>query len=149
MDRIYLDACCLNRPFDDQTQARIRLESEAVILVLNRCQQGQGEWIGSNALHFEVGRIPDPERRRRVLALLNFVSSMVASEGADFARGRELLALGFKGMDALHVALAEKANCSVLLTTDDAMLRLAVRTIDLLRVRVANPEDWLREIQTA
>jgi hypothetical protein len=30
--RIYLDACCLNRPFDDQTQERIRLESEAVLL---------------------------------------------------------------------------------------------------------------------
>ena len=29
---IYLDVCCLNRPFDDQTQERIRLESEAVLL---------------------------------------------------------------------------------------------------------------------
>jgi hypothetical protein len=26
--RIYLDVCCLNRPFDDQTQARIHLEAE-------------------------------------------------------------------------------------------------------------------------
>lgn len=27
--KVYLDACCLNRPFDDQTQGRIRLEAEA------------------------------------------------------------------------------------------------------------------------
>ena len=32
--RIYLDVCCLNRPFDDQAQERVRLESEAVKSVL-------------------------------------------------------------------------------------------------------------------
>jgi hypothetical protein len=36
--RIYLDACCLNRPFDDQTQARIRLEAEAVLMILMECE---------------------------------------------------------------------------------------------------------------
>ncbi len=29
--RIYLDVCCLNRPFDRQSQARIRLETEAML----------------------------------------------------------------------------------------------------------------------
>lgn len=28
--RIYLDVCSLQRPFDDQRQARIRLEAEAM-----------------------------------------------------------------------------------------------------------------------
>jgi hypothetical protein len=28
--KIYLDNCCLNRPFDDQANLRIRLESEAI-----------------------------------------------------------------------------------------------------------------------
>jgi hypothetical protein len=32
---IYLDLCCVNRPFDDQHQARVRLEAEAV---LGRCR---------------------------------------------------------------------------------------------------------------
>lgn len=39
---IYLDVCCLNRPFDDQTQERIFLEAEAIRLILARCQSG--EW---------------------------------------------------------------------------------------------------------
>jgi len=59
MDRIYLDACCLNRPFDNQTQERIRLESEAVLLILNRLQQCQAEWIGSGVLEFELRHVPD------------------------------------------------------------------------------------------
>ena len=29
MTKIYLDTCCLNRPFDDQTQDRVRLEAKA------------------------------------------------------------------------------------------------------------------------
>jgi hypothetical protein len=32
--RVYLDACCLGRLTDDQTQQRIRIEAEAVELVL-------------------------------------------------------------------------------------------------------------------
>ena len=28
--RLYLDSCCLNRPFDDQNQLRVRLEAEAI-----------------------------------------------------------------------------------------------------------------------
>ncbi|HPZ08922.1 MAG TPA: hypothetical protein PL110_12455 [Candidatus Eremiobacteraeota bacterium] len=32
--KIYLDTCCLNRPFDDQTQDRNRLEAEAIMIIL-------------------------------------------------------------------------------------------------------------------
>jgi hypothetical protein len=50
MPRIYLDVCCLNRPFDDQTQDRVHLEAEAVILILTHCQAGEWEWISSEAV---------------------------------------------------------------------------------------------------
>jgi len=45
-----LDVCCLNRPFDDQTQPRIRLESEAILIILAQCEQRQWEWVGSEVL---------------------------------------------------------------------------------------------------
>jgi hypothetical protein len=38
--KISLDVCCLQRPFDDQSQARVRLESEAVILILAQFERG-------------------------------------------------------------------------------------------------------------
>jgi len=37
--KVYLDACCLNRPFDDQTQDCIHLETEAIVLILNRLEK--------------------------------------------------------------------------------------------------------------
>jgi hypothetical protein len=38
--RIYLDVCALCRPFDDQAQIRIRLETEAVQLILSYVKSG-------------------------------------------------------------------------------------------------------------
>jgi len=36
MPKIYLDACCINRLTDDQTQRRIREEAGAIELILRR-----------------------------------------------------------------------------------------------------------------
>jgi len=47
MSTIYLDACCLNRPFDDQSQPRVHLESEAVLIILARLKTREWEWLGS------------------------------------------------------------------------------------------------------
>jgi hypothetical protein len=46
-----LDACCLNRPFDDQTQDRIHLESEAVILILHHVRSANLEMIEQKTRH--------------------------------------------------------------------------------------------------
>jgi hypothetical protein len=46
--RIYLDACCLNRPFDDQTQPRIFLETQAVLTIVKQCQFAQWHLITSH-----------------------------------------------------------------------------------------------------
>ena len=99
MEKIYLDVCCLDRPFDDQTQERIRLEAEAVLLILNRFQQGLGHWVGSNTLVYEIRQTPDAERRRRVLSLLLFRHSAVMAEAGEMARAGELQGLGFKAVD--------------------------------------------------
>ena len=145
MPKVYLDACCLNRPFDDQTQERIRLESEAALLVMKRFQErGDWVWVGSDALEYEIDQIPDPERRRRVRGLASFCTVREAS-GDVADRAKELQGLGFKAVDALHVACAEKAGCDVVLTTDDRMLRAAKRNADRLHVQVKNPVEWLLE----
>ncbi len=64
--RVYMDVCCLNRPFDDQTQERIRLEAEAILLILNRLRSRGWQLAGSEVIQFEVEQIPDPERAERV-----------------------------------------------------------------------------------
>ena len=147
MPRVYFDACCLNRPFDDQTQDRIRLESEAVLLIMSRFQdESDSIWVGSDVLRYEADQIPDSERHRRVAALLGFAEESQVARTETAARAQVLQGLGFKAVDALHIACAEQAGCDDLLTTDDRMLGAARRNSDQLHVRVRNPIDWVREV---
>ena len=67
---IYLDVSCLNRPFDDQRQERIRLESEAVIVILNRVEEEELEQVSSGIAVHEIEAIADNDRRERVALLL-------------------------------------------------------------------------------
>jgi len=63
MKKIYLDVWCLNRPFDDQTQDRIRMEAEAILLILKNFEVGKWQWIGCEVLDFEIEQTPDLEGR--------------------------------------------------------------------------------------
>ena len=146
MHRIYLDVCCLNRPFDDQEQDRVRLESEAVLLILKHCETGEWRWVSSPVVHHEVDAIPNRDRRHRINTILKKASEHVPLSNAAVERGEEVKGLGIKTYDALHVACAEHARAEVLLTTDDRFLRAAVRNTHQLRVRVENPLTWLQEV---
>jgi predicted nucleic acid-binding protein len=146
MPRIYLDVCCLNRPFDDQRQDRIRLEAEAVLLILGRCEAGAWQWLSSAVVEEEVNNTPSSERRARVRNMLSGVHGTVALTDVAIARAQELKAMGFRTYDALHLACAEQATVGVFLTTDDRVLRIATRHTAQLQVRVANPLVWLLEV---
>lgn len=146
MEKIYLDVCCFNRPFDDQSQERIRLEAEAILLILERCQAGTWQLLDSEAIRYEIARIPDRERRQKVLNLASLASAEQAVDEGVQVRAEALEQLGFKALDALHIACAEAGKARVLLTTDDRMLAKARALKDALRVKVTNPILWLMEV---
>ncbi len=143
--KIYLDVSCLNRPFDDQTQARVRLESEAVTLILEEIDRGRWQDVSSQMAEMEIAAISDRERRRRVQALLPNHHDRIRLTDEMFGRAEELTRLGFKPADAVHVAAAEAAATDVLLTCDDHFLRAGRRNAPRLAVAVANPLSWLQE----
>jgi len=143
---IYLDVCCLNRPFDDQSQDRIRLESEAVILILEHCYRGEWHWLSSQFVQLEVSKSPNQVRRERVQRIVEFAHTLIEANAKIIERGKQLEELGFTTYDALHVACAESAEADVLLTTDDRFVRRSKRHRKELRIRVENPLTWLREV---
>ena len=67
--KIYLDNCCYNRPFDDQTQERIHLESEVILAVLKMGQMKKIIIVGSEILELEIKHMQDENRNQRVLGL--------------------------------------------------------------------------------
>jgi hypothetical protein len=143
---VYLDVCCLNRPFDDQSQPRVRLEAEAVLYILAACDAKQWEWVGSEAIVLEISQTPDPERRRRVQVLASRAHRRVVVGQFELARAEQLERMRFPGFDALHLACAESGGVMVFLTTDDKLLRKAAARAKELQVQVKNPLTWLREV---
>jgi len=51
---IDLDTCCFNRPFDDQTQTRIRFETEAKLELQQRIREKKIGLVWSYVLDFEL-----------------------------------------------------------------------------------------------
>jgi predicted nucleic acid-binding protein len=147
--RIYLDVCCFNRPFDDQRMERVRMEAEAVKGILLRIRNGSCRGISSTVVDLELRRMQDAGRLVEVQLMTTEMEEKVEPDESDRKRAALLIGWGFKALDALHVACAERGRADVFLTTDDVLLRVAARTGKRgLRVRVANPLQWFEEVLT-
>ncbi|MFZ3089601.1 MAG: PIN domain-containing protein [Nitrospirota bacterium] len=144
--RIYLDVCCLNRPFDDHTQDRVRLESEAVLTILSHGQAKNWDLLNSEVIDVEVSKIPDDDKRLKVSILSSMLQQNIVINEDIERRAIEIERLGFKPFDALHIACAEAGKTDVLLTTDDNFLSKAIQNKAALGVRVENPVKWLMEV---
>ena len=143
---IYLDVCCLNRPFDDQTQERIHLESEAVLAILERCQRGTWQILGSEGIDSEVSRIPDQERYIKVQHLASIVYTRQAITRQIETRAGIVEQQGFKPFDSLHIACAEAGKADIFLSVDDRLVGKAKEHQRKLHVRVENPVLWFMEV---
>ncbi len=142
--RIYLDSCALQRPLDDQTQPRIRVEAEAVLAILAAVQAGEFMLLNSEAPEYEMGRIPDVQRRNEVAAALALAKERLeithqAEDLAELLEGR-----GISPMDAVHLALASTAKADFFTTCDDNLLRKAKATTGLA-CKVASALDIVSE----
>ena len=78
--RVYLDLCCLNRPFDDQTQDRVNLEARAVLLILERISAGGHQLCNSAALVAENNQNPNNDRRTKIDEILKSAQVQIMFE---------------------------------------------------------------------
>ena len=72
--KIYLDNCCFNRPFDDQKQLRIKLETEAKLNIQERILQKEIELAWSYILGFENESNPFEQRSLAIRGWKNHAS---------------------------------------------------------------------------
>ena len=142
--KVYLDVCCLCRPFDDQKMNRIHLEAEAIKEILMRCTR---DWIlvTSDAVSFEISRIPDRTRMKKAQNLTDLAKEHVAITKTVSRRYHELVDMGIDSADALHLACAESAGAA-LLTTDDAIIKIIKKHGNQITIEVKNPVEWLMEV---
>ncbi len=120
--RIYLDCCCLQRPLDDQSQPRIRVEAEAVLTLLAIVQAQDITLLNSEALEYEISRIPNSRRRNEVSAILSLATERLELTDKVVALAVSLEKFGVKSMDAVHMALASSGTADFFCTCDDRLL---------------------------
>ena len=120
---VYLDVCALCRPFDDQTFLRIRLETDAVNLMMAKIHESRLE-LAVSPVHFaEIKAIPDNMERLELLSIIERCGVLLdVDRSMTRKRADELVVLGFGPADAAHVAFAE-AGKAEFITCDDKLLK--------------------------
>lgn len=64
--RIYLNNCCFNRPYDDQKQISVSLDSQAKLYVQDKIKAGELELATSFVLNYENSQNPYPIRKQSI-----------------------------------------------------------------------------------
>ena len=129
--RLYLDTSVLNRPFDDQKQPRIWLETLAFSLVLSLIEAGEAALVASPIHTLENSRSPFSVRRLWVGRCLALATHTVSLTDAIRTRAHELAGHGQKPLDALHLACAEAAGADWFLTCDDRLIKRYVGSLSV------------------
>jgi len=123
--RVYLDNCVFNRPFDDQSQIRIRLETEAVNRIRDQIEAGELELVWSYVIDLEVLRNPFADRRNGVEQWKFLSVTDIGPSVKIVSTTVDLRSLGLAEIDSLHLACAIETGSDYFVTTDDVRLKRA------------------------
>lgn len=119
---VYLDNCVFNRPFDDQTQSRIRKESEAISSIHKAVVAGDLHLVWSYINEYEASRNPFDDIRSAVFNWCQLAKFVVPPSLALLKIAYELRDIGIKPIDSLHIAASIEGNSHFFVTTDDGIL---------------------------
>lgn len=128
---IYLDLCVYNRPFDDQSDPKILIETISFLFVLSMIQTKDIQIFNSFVLEYENSNNPKIENSLIITDIMN--------EAASYITGIEYRASEFEHFDALHFACAEYAKADFFVTCDDDLIKkankiekLSIKAVSLL-----------------
>lgn len=141
--KIYLDNCCFNRPFDDQSQLRIKLETEAKLKIQDEVKEGVFKLIWSYMIESENDANPFDERKGAIGIWRKYAVIDIAEVAVVLEKGVQLMSLGLRAKDALHIACAIEAECDYFLSTDDKILN---KKNSIRELTITDPIGFIKEV---
>lgn len=142
--RLYLDNCCFNRPYDNQEEINIKLESLAKLYVQNSIKNKKFELVWSYILKFENDHNPYLDKRIAIEKWRD-LSINVIEENEEIIKKAELLqSYGIKVIDALHIACAIQGQCGYFLTTDKGILNKSELVEE---ITILNPLEFVSFVE--
>jgi predicted nucleic acid-binding protein len=140
--RIYLDNCCFNRPYDDQMQVKIWLETLAKLHIQSLVYEKRIELVWSFILTFENSCNIFENKKRAIAQWENLSSSFIEKSEEIRSTAKEIMATGVKAADAAHVACAISGNCSFFITVDKRLSKYKDE-----RIIICNPIEFINNIE--
>jgi predicted nucleic acid-binding protein len=141
--RLYLDNCCFNRPYDDQTNLNISLEAEAKLFIQNEILDKNYELAWSFMMDYEISVNPFYDRQLAFMKWKNIAVLDIEPAEGILISSRKIMQRNIKQKDAIHIACAINAECEYFLTTDIKLLNK-----NITEIKVINPLDFVRQFYT-
>ena len=138
--------CCYNRPYDDQSQLKIALETQAKLFIQQLIQEAKVDLVSSYTLDYECSNIPVISRKDTIIKFINNYSCYyVGFEHDEIIADKAALIMksGVKEKDAFHIASAIFARCEYFISTDLRLLKYKTNEIKLL-----TPIEFIMELES-
>ena len=143
--KIYMDNCCYNRPYDEQSQMRIYLETQAKLHIQDMIRREKIELVTSYILDFENSNNRSMQKKLAIQKFMNEYATLYVSNRneKDITKLAEaIMETGIKEKDAYHVACAVIAECNYFVTTDDRLLKYQSE-----KIKLVTPGELIRRME--
>jgi predicted nucleic acid-binding protein len=137
--KVYLDNCCFNRPFDNQTSLIVKFETDAKLYVQELIKQGDISLVWSFVLDYENNENPFEENKLKILEWKTLADLDCDYSDDVLQKTLDLMSIGLRQMDAAHLACAIVSQADCFLTTDKKILNK-----NITEIAVLNPIDFIR-----
>jgi predicted nucleic acid-binding protein len=139
--KIYFDVCTLCRPFDDQAEMRVRMETSAFLLIMDKIKEGEYTAVLSEVHLAELYAIKQLWLRTEALLIAQKFEKVEVSDVTPLRDKAEALYFdGFGVADAAHLAYAE-VIADFFVSCDDRLIRKSLK--QQLQLVVLSPVEFV------
>jgi len=133
-----MDNCCFNRPYDDQVQPKVAIETLAKLYIQELILKHELDIVWSYILKFE-NSCNVFEAKKEAIAKWECLSiRFVEKSDSVISLAHEIKTTGIKPADSLHLACAITAQCDYFITVDNRILKYHDN-----RIVICNPVDFI------
>ena len=140
--RVYLDNCTFNRPFDDQNQLKIKLETEAKLFIQKNILNGTYELVWSYILEYENKQNRFDDKRNAIFNWKNIAKIHCTENDEIIHYAENLKSMNIRTKDALHIACGVYTNSDYFITTDRQLFKLKLE-----KIKIVNPLNFINELE--
>ena len=139
--RIYLDMCCYNRLFDEDSAEKFSVEAKKIIQIQREIVQKNLELVTSFMLHYENYQKKNKNHLERIDFFIKTQRKIYV--GVDSIETLKIFAdnfisQGIKIKDAYHLASAIFTECDYFITFDKKLLKFSTD-----KIKILNPVDFM------